>query len=500
VNRVASRPRPISLAKLGAQLGPEHRWPDLEISGLAIDSRKVRSGDWFFALDGARENGLNFVHQAIANGAIAVAVDGDQATLALPIPVIAIAQLREKLGLLASAFFGTPSKHLDVIAVTGTNGKTTVAHLCAQAMNVLGRKCGYVGTLGAGELSALKSTGVTTPEPCLLQQVMAELVAHDCDAVAIEASSHALAQSRLAGTLVRTAIVTGLGHDHLDYHRDRRAYFEAKKTLFQHPGLRNAVLNADDLMSAEIARALELEIAVTTFSLQPRSAGVAATLQLNSATYSPRGSTLKLDASGVEVTLESMLIGDVNAQNLLAALCVLLGLGVSLDAAISALSAVKPVRGRLERLGGYNREPTIFVDYAHSPDSLERVLRILRAFRPKRLFCVFGCGGDRDRSKRPLMGRIASQCADEVVITTDNPRSEAPDAIARAIISGSSDPARFIVIHDRNEAIEAVLNLAGSDDIVLIAGKGHETEQEIAGKRIAQSDQAIVRAWLERRP
>lgn len=501
MNVAANLPRTVSLAVLGATFEPSASWPDVPITGLALDSRTVKPGDGFFALSGTRNSGLAYVGEAVARGARVVFVDSEEAVPALPVPVVRIPGIRTKVGMIASRYFGEPSRNLQVIAVTGTNGKTTVAHLCAQAINHAGRRSGYIGTLGNGELGNLCATGLTTPDPIQLQRAMAAMTQSGCDAVALEASSHALSQSRLAGTLVHTAIFTGLGHDHLDYHHDLDAYFKAKKSLFMREGLAHAVLNADDPMSGAIADDLPNGVSVTWFSLRCDHAGkVGAThLKLTKATYTPQSSVLHIDANGKHLRLETPLIGDVNAQNVLAVLGALMSISIPVDEAAAALSAVQPVPGRLERVGQRREIPTVFVDYAHSPDSLERVLKILRDFKPRRLHCVFGCGGDRDRTKRPLMGRIAASFADHIIVTNDNPRSEDPAAIAREIIAGAADPARFTVIYARDQAIFTALDAARAEDIVLIAGKGHETTQELAGTRIEQSDQATVRDWLERR-
>lgn len=476
---------------------------DAVIGGLTTDSRQVRTGDCFCALSGTQAQGAAFVSDAIARGAVAILVDSRQPAPVLPVPVVPIPHLRERLGIIAAHLFGNPSRHLSVAAITGTNGKTTVAHLCAQALSALGTPCGYIGTLGAGALEDLQPTGLTTPDPLRLQAEMARMLARGITAMAVEASSHALAQSRLAGTAIETAVFTGLGHDHLDYHGDHRAYLAAKKRLFEHPGLRHAVLNADDEATADLVQTLHEDVSLTSFSLHGRALKVPreSSLQVRDAVYTAQGSALTVLADGREAKIRSQLIGDINAQNLLAVLGILLSRDVPLDDAARVLAQVVPVCGRLERFGGQRGQPLVFVDYAHSPDSLARVLQILQAFAPPRLVCVFGCGGDRDRSKRPLMGRIAAHYADDVIVTTDNPRSEDPDAIAQEILGANgADASRCTVIHDRTLAIETALATAGPGTIVLVAGKGHETEQETAGRRSPQSDQATVRSWLERHP
>ncbi len=487
-----------TLASIFAGLGAELPVPGLAVRGLAIDSRQITGGECFFALRGARENGLSFVAQAIQNGAVAVGIDSAEQSPVVPVPVIRVPRLREKLGMVAAKFYGEPSAKLRVIAVTGTNGKTTVAHLCAQALTTLGQHCGYLGTLGTGDLNSLQPSGLTTPDPIRLQADFATLLADGKVAVALEASSHALAQFRLAGTQITTAVFTGLSHDHLDYHASPQAYFEAKRSLFAQPGLRHAVLSADDSRASEIADVLPSEISLTTFSLQNKTHPRAREMRLvlSHAEYTPQHSLLEIDTPQGRASIRSRLVGDINAQNLLAALGVLLSFEVPLAAAATALAQAMPVCGRLERHGGSAGMPLIFIDYAHSPDSLERVLRILRGFKPARLICIFGCGGERDRAKRPLMGQVAAEYADLTIVTTDNPRNEQPASIAREIMAGVNDTSCCTAIADRAQAIETALADAAPGDIVLIAGKGHETTQEIAGQRFAQSDQAIVQKWL----
>ncbi|MGD9600726.1 MAG: UDP-N-acetylmuramoyl-L-alanyl-D-glutamate--2,6-diaminopimelate ligase [Gammaproteobacteria bacterium] len=487
-----------TLSALAAALGARAPAIELAVRGLAVDSRCVLAGDVFCALPGMKTDGTSYVRDAITRGAVAVIADENAALTEIDVPVVRVSSLRERFGHAAAWVYGNPSESLDVVAVTGTNGKTTVSHLCAQMLNSVGRHCGYIGTLGAGALDGLESTGMTTPDALDLQRLMAGMLSRGMRTVALEASSHALAQSRLTGTRVRTAVFTGLGHDHLDYHANTRDYFEAKKRLFLHPGLACAVLNADDPWAKAVEAALPPDVSLISFSLGDSLLRIAGerTLHLVDVSYALDGTEFSVRIDGETHEVRTRLIGDINVQNLLAALGVMLTMGVSGDDAIRAVSEVTPVTGRLERFGG-DRHPLVFVDYAHSPDSLERVLSLLCKLKRGRLTCVFGCGGDRDRSKRPLMGRIAACYADTVIVTSDNPRSERPAEIAREVI-GDTDTSRFIVIHDRDEAICTALDSASPDDIVLVAGKGHETVQEVHGVCTPQNDQRTVLAWLER--
>ena len=469
------------------------------ISGLTLDSRRVLRGDCFFALGNEATRSAQHIVDAVALGAAAVVTDvASHLDAPVSIPIVRIPELTGKLGPIAARYFGRPSESLAVMAVTGTNGKTTVAHSCAQALSQCGRHCGYLGTLGAGPLEALAPTGMTTPDPITLQRTLAAMFADGCDSVAVEASSHALAQCRLAGTQVDVGVFTGLGHDHLDYHGDLAAYAAAKRRLFELPGLAHAILNADDPQSRIYLKTLSSQIEVWQYSLRTARELNAAThyLAVRQAHYRADGTTLDVESSAGNFVLATKLVGDFNAQNLLATLGILLAFEIPLATACVAVESVVPVCGRLEVFGGRVGQPQVYVDYAHSPDSLERVLRLLRSFNPARLICVFGCGGERDRSKRPLMGAVAARYADQIVVTADNPRSEDQTMIAAEILKGITDSDKVSVVADRTSAITQALATATAGDIVLIAGKGHETFQEIGAERVPLSDQAIVSRLL----
>ncbi|MBM4227414.1 MAG: UDP-N-acetylmuramoyl-L-alanyl-D-glutamate--2,6-diaminopimelate ligase [Gammaproteobacteria bacterium] len=488
------------LSTLFDDLGAELHGADVAVEGLALDSREVEAGECFLALKGSQQRGAHFVPQALRRGASAIALEPDEDLQTGSVPRVLVPDLRAKVGVLAGRLFGNPSHALEVVAVTGTNGKTTVAHLCAQAFGHLLGPCGYIGTLGMGLPEQLTASGMTTPDPLPLQAEFARMRDAGIRAVVIEASSHALAQSRLNGTRILTAVFTGLGHDHLDYHADQAAYLAAKRLLFTHPGLGHAVANLDDPVAGDMLGAVAAGVERWGFSLGGDAAGEwveeSRHLRLWAADYQRDHSLLEVGVGQARVQIRTHLTGDFNAQNLLACLAVLLAHGVGLDKAATALASVHPVEGRMERLGGRGR-PDIFIDFAHSPDSLERVLRVLRGFHPRRLICVFGCGGDRDRSKRAPMGRIATSLADQVFLTSDNPRSETPAAIAQDVLSGVEQSTPVSVIDDRTQAILSALGAAGAEDIVLVAGKGHEKTQEIAGVKYPCSDRAIVQQWLQ---
>jgi UDP-N-acetylmuramoyl-L-alanyl-D-glutamate--2,6-diaminopimelate ligase len=471
---------------------------DVIPAGLSLDSRKVQTGDCFFALRGQHHQASAFVPEALRRGAIAIALDESDEMPDAGIAAVQVPDLRRKLGLIASRFHAEPSLALRVTAVTGTNGKTTVAHLCTEACGLLGEKAAYIGTLGIGPLDALEATGMTTPDPLTLQKGLAQLRDSGHGTVVLEASSHALAQDRLAGTRVQTAVFTGLGHDHLDYHPDLAHYRASKARLFRHPGLSWAVLNADDPATATMVDVLAPEVRRVFFSRRAHAPALRNgdhLIALRHADYSAHGSQLRIDVDGTELRVRSSLLGDFNAENLLATLGVLLTQGYDPLALSACLDQLHPVKGRLETFGT-ETTPRIIVDFAHSPDSLERVLLVLRGFAPRRLTCVFGCGGDRDRSKRPLMGAIAGRLADDIILTNDNPRSEDPADIAAAIRSGIPATVSTAFIPDRAEAIDLALSRAAAGDIVLVAGKGHESTQEVAGEHHPFSDQAHILAWL----
>lgn len=462
------------------------------ITGLALDSRRVEIGDCFFALAGTREHGIRHAPAAIAAGAAAVLTEALDILPALDVPVLRVEHLRERVGDIAARFFGQPAQALRLIAVTGTNGKTTVAHLCADALRRLHGSSGYFGTLGSGRFGELGATLHTTPDPITLQRELAALVATGCRHVALEASSHALDQGRLNGVDIGVAVFTGLGHDHLDYHGTLEAYGAAKCRLFAHAGLATAIVNADDAYAPTVLAATTAGVRRWRYALHAQDVEFAA----REIALTDTGSHIAVRTPNGEVHIDSALIGEFNASNLLAALAALMATGVPATDAAAALSAAPPVRGRMELAA---REPRVYVDFAHSPDSLARVLAVLRPLCRGRLLCVFGCGGDRDASKRPLMGAVAEAGADVVVVTSDNPRSEDPATIASDILRGMARPHEARVELDRVAAIGDALRSANGDDIVLIAGKGHETTQIAGGVVTPLDDVQVVQTWLGRR-
>ncbi|MCW5632997.1 MAG: UDP-N-acetylmuramoyl-L-alanyl-D-glutamate--2,6-diaminopimelate ligase, partial [Rubrivivax sp.] len=491
---------------------------------LRTDSRDVQPGDAFIAWPGATVDGRRFVPDALRAGAAACLVEAEGAAAfdfgAAGGRVAALAGLKAACGAIADAWFGQPSRALDTIAVTGTNGKTSTTWWAAAALGALGRRAGVIGTLGVGEPPAVAATGLTTPDPVTLHATLRRLVDAGCRACALEASSIGLVEQRLAALKIDVAVFTNFTRDHLDFHGTMAAYWAAKRRLFDWPGLRAAVVNIDDPRGAALAGELDGPAAraraggapldLWTFSVRPtaRPSQLARPTRLvaQALRYEARGLAFEVvearEGGGSEAaTLASTLVGDYNASNLLGVLAALRALGVPLADAVRELGRVGAVPGRLQRIAGHEVE--VVVDYAHTPDALEKVLATLRplaAARGGRLTCVFGCGGDRDATKRALMGGIAERGADRVVVTSDNPRSEAPRAIMSDILAGMSAAARGVaLIEDRREAIATAVAGAAPGDVVLLAGKGHEDYQEIAGVRRPFSDVDEARAALARR-
>ncbi len=513
------------------------RWLRSWVSGtIRTDSRKVRAGDGFIAWPGAATDGRRFVGNALHAGATTCLVereglDGfafDDARIA------SLPGLKAATGPIADAFFGQPSQRLEMIATTGTNGKTSTAWWTAQALSLLGRRCAFVGTLGMGEppqpdrAAQLESTGLTTPDPVVLHAALRQFADGGFKACAIEASSIGIVEQRLAALRIVVALFTNLTRDHLDYHGTMDRYWAAKRQLFAWPGLRAAVVNIDD----ERGAALVGELARTPLEVWTYSVRGAARLRAQGLSYVAGGLAFELHEDGQSLAVRSTLIGDYNASNLLAVIGGLRALGVPLADAVSVVPQLTPVPGRMQRVqltaprspgtattppsggeAGLGRPgtrlragtalPEVVVDYAHTPDALEKALQALRPLataRRGRLWCVFGCGGNRDASKRPLMGAIAARDADQVIATSDNPRGEAPAAILVDILAGMGGPrAHVSVLEDRREAVTTAVSRAGACDVILIAGKGHEDYQEIAGVKLPFSDMAEAASALAQR-
>ncbi len=488
------------------------QWLRARVRGtLQTDSRRVGPGDGFIAWPGAARDGRAFVAGALAQGALACLVEDEGAEPYgfSDARVARYAGLKADSGPIAAAYYDQPSQQIEVLAVTGTNGKTSTSWWLAQALDALDppRPCGLIGTLGVGRVpapgaphdSSVVSTGLTTPDPVRLQQTLRDFADAGLAACAIEASSIGIAERRLDGTRIRTAIFTNFTQDHLDYHGSMDAYWEAKAELFDWPGLRAAVLNLDDPKGVTLAttlarRALDL----WTISLHPEAG---ARLCAREIRMGERGVQFLVCEGEACVPLTTQALGDYNVSNLLGVIATLRSLGVALTDAVLACHALQPVPGRMEFQGGVDL-PLAVVDYAHTPDALAQVLQALRPLATQRggqLWCVFGCGGDRDAHKRPFMGAAATHHADHVVLTNDNPRSEAPEAIVAQIRPGLAGHGAVQVELDRAQAITRALTQADARDVVLVAGKGHEDYQEAAGIRLPFSDRLQVQQALRAR-
>lgn len=471
---------------------------DRPLVNMTLDSRQVAPGDLFVARRGLRSHGLDHVAEALERGAAAVLAEREQGPVEFlgTVPVVSLPKLGESLGRLADRFYGSPSRELWLAAVTGTNGKTSVSHFVAQAIQTLAERgdgsigpCGLIGTLGYGVYGDLQPAGNTTPDVISVHRGLSEMLAAGIRHVMMEVSSHALDQGRIDGVRLDVGAFTNLSRDHLDYHGDMQAYGRAKGLLFRTPGLQYAVVNLDDEYGVEIADGLGHEVRLNGYSLAPDRHD--AVFRARSLETRAEGLSLEVVANGSEGRLDVPLIGRFNAANLLAALAVLMTLRLPLPVALASLSAVQSIPGRLERFPGGRHAPTLIVDYAHTPDALAQAILAVREHCSGRLGCVFGCGGERDRGKRREMGAVAARLADRVVLTDDNPRGEDGDGIIEDIILGMGEAAPAVE-RDRRKAIGLAFAELGADDVLLVAGKGHEDYQEVNGIRYPYSDRETV--------
>ncbi len=477
---------------------------DIQISRLVSDSRKVQPGDTFVAYPGEASDGRRYIAQAIANGANAVIweADGFEWDPAWTVSNLPVHGLRLQAGLIADKVYGHPSHKLWMVGVTGTNGKTSISQWLARCFGGVGSKSLVIGTLGNGFPDALQPSANTTPDVLHLHGLLADAIAQGAQAAVMEVSSHALTQGRVNGVKFDVALLTNLTRDHLDYHGDMRHYAAAKRRLFDWAGLKFAVVNLDDAFGCELAEQLRdgtaevIGYGVTEEALQ-RAGRLGLRMVHGSLQRADmQGLSLLVRSSWGTAELHSRLIGRFNASNLLGALAVLLVSEVGIDDAVRELGLQKAAPGRMQALGGKDA-PTVVVDYAHTPDALENVLLTLREATQAsggRVICVFGCGGDRDRGKRPMMGRVAARFADVSIVTSDNPRSEEPQAIIADICVGMEGECQ--VIEERARAIAQSIAKARTNDVVLIAGKGHEDYQEIKGVRQPFSDSELAQRAL----
>lgn len=466
---------------------------DVNVTGVEMDSRRIAPGNLFLACKGqGQHHGLAHLGQAIERGATAIAWEpaSGWARPQTNIPEVAIEKLASHAGVIASRYYGEPTRDMFTVGITGTDGKTSTAYLVAQALDRLEKPCAYLGTLGYGRIGKLDVATHTTPDAVTLQRHFSKMHEQGARAAAMEVSSHALDQDRAAGVHFDAAVLTNIMRDHLDYHGTVENYAAAKRKLFESAGLKAAILNRDD---AHGARWLEEfgDIAIA-YGLDGAAPGSRPYVLGRNLQLLDSGLAFDVDSSWGKARIQCGLFGRFNAYNLLAALAAILQGGVSLRDAVFALNQSQTVPGRIEGYRGAKAQPLVVVDYAHTPQALEQILKAVRAHTTGKLWCVFGCGGDRDRGKRPLMGAAAAKYADEVVITDDNPRSESPEAIIAEIKAGLADASSARVIHDRAQAIAEAVRAAGRNDTVVVAGKGHE-DYQIYGTDVRKfSDRSFV--------
>lgn len=465
------------------------------VQGAALDSRDVAPGDLFIAVPGDRANGIDHVADAAARGAVAIAWDGDCAPDS-PLPSRHVDDLAACAGEIAARVYGHASDSLFVTGITGTDGKTTCAWLLATALSNIGDDCGYIGTLGAGRIDALQPTRHTTPDAAVLQRECAQLREDGGQSVAIETSSHGLEQGRPATIGFDVAVLTGIGRDHLDYHVDYAHYVAAKRRLFDYPQVGKTVISADDTLGYAWLEELSGRLEVTGYGVDPSVERLAHYVYIKRIAPSAAGLEIALSTHVGDCTIATRLVGFFNAANIAAVMGVLLAHGITLEQARDALVDIGGAPGRMERMTCRRDQPTVVVDYAHTAGALTQALTALADHCSGRLIVVFGCGGARDMGKRAAMGRAASAHADDLIVTNDNPRDESPEAIVAQIVADLSS-AGYRTILDREDAIRTAIADAGPDDLVLIAGKGHETTQQVGEQLLPLDDRIVARSALE---
>lgn len=471
---------------------------DVFIHRLQTDSRKIRPGDLFIAYPGRRVDGRHYIKEAIEKQVVGVLYEADhyEPSVQNGIPLIAFPNLQNHIGDIATRFYGDPSKTIKVIGVTGTNGKTSCTHFIAQSLQSQKISCGVIGTLGYGFVGNLNRTNCTTPDPIQLQQAFAKLQEQDVKAVAMEVSSHALDQFRVQGVHFTIAVFTQLSQEHLDYHSNMENYARAKELLFEQPGLHYGVVNCDDALGRRIIDNYHSKLTLVGYSADGIKDNRVSYVRATHIKKLAHGFSVDVQTSWGKGTFTISLLGRFNISNLLSVLSVLCLYGVPFEEALTELSKLNTVRGRMQVVNIRHHQhhcPQIIVDYAHTPDALKKVLMALREHCKGQLICVFGCGGNRDRRKRPQMAAIAEKLTNQIVLTNDNPRSESPLAIIRDIQAGFKNKNSVIVETDRAKAIKYAVQKATSNDTVLIAGKGHETTQIIGTDVLPFDDVEEVR-------
>ncbi len=481
----------------------------INVTGVAIDSRTVKPGDLFMAYRGTVVNGVDYIDDAIRAGAIAILIDEDELVNleSMLVPIVKVANLRKQAGIIISRFYDEPSKQMQVIGVTGTNGKTTVSYMVAQVLYMLGKQSAVIGTIGNGPFGKVESANTTTPDPVKLHSLFSSWIGK-VDSVVMEVSSHALDQGRVAGTEFDIGVFTNLSRDHLDYHKTFKDYADAKFQLFKSFGLKHAIVNVDDAYGVELIDLLPENLEVIAYSTKATQAKIKRKNVSFVCCEKIEKDQLKTkltiqspwNHSGDQVTIQTNLLGTFNIENILAAFSSLCVSGLSAEKVAKALSEFSGVPGRMEYFSCQsinNPKPLLVVDYAHTPDALEKALSSLRPYCAGKLYCVFGCGGDRDIGKRAEMGAIAESLSDQIVLTNDNPRTEAEEKIIENILQGIKEKYRVIIKYDRSDAIINTFLNANKDDVILIAGKGHETTQQIGSTLLPFSDRELARRLTE---
>ncbi len=477
--------------------------PDIQVTGISVDSREVSGGELFMVFDDGTTSNQDYLQSAIESGAAVILIDKNiSARIDIsPVPVIHCKNLYQWIGIIANRFYHNSSLGMNVFGVTGTNGKTSVSYLLAHAANVMQPgSSGLIGTLGYGIVGNLTTGPNTTPDAITVHRLLADYHSEKIKTVAMEVSSHGLHQYRVEGVSFETAIYTNLTRDHLDYHQTEEAYAEAKRRLFTDFNLKNAVINLDDNFGRKLLGVIPDNVNTFVYTLAKNHNSV---FENNSYLVYGEIKNIKIGEMILSIhspwgngELTTGIFGYFNASNILAVFTALCASGFEFDKVLYSLSQCSNIPGRMESYTGVNH-PTVVIDYAHTPDALQQVLNTLRPLSGSKLICVFGCGGDRDKGKREIMGRIASEIADQVVLTNDNPRTESPQEIINQIMKGIRIPDKVIIEPARDKAISQAIDSGSQQDVVLIAGKGHETYQDISGKKIPYSDRAVVMKCLE---
>lgn len=487
----------MQLSQLLKMIAPasDHKIP---VAGVTLDSRQVCPGDLFLAYPGLETDGRDYILSAIDRGAVAVLYDPEGYDVAAAtVPLIPISSLAQRVGHIAAEFYHHPSQKMQVLGITGTNGKTSCTQYLAQALDAFKRRCAVMGTLGYGFLPHLSDLGHTTPDPVQCQRALSELYHDEAEWVAMEVSSHALIQHRVDGVHFDIGVFTQLSQDHLDYHGDMQSYGEAKALLFQQPGMRYGVINADDRWGRTLIDRYKKTLPLVGYTLSTSVMSAVPAVVATDITMGASGFSARVQTPWGIGDLVTPLHGYFNISNVLAILAVLCLRDFPLKEVLMALNQLQPARGRMEWVSGRTScQPRVVVDYAHNPGAVKNILKTLREETDGRLICVLGCGGDRDVGKRPKMAAIAEQYADLVVLTSDNPRNESPMAIIQDMLAGLQYPKRALVVSDRAEAIRSAVQRGRAQDVVLVAGKGHETIQRIGQINYPFDDVAVVKQVL----